>query len=196
MTKHYEIEAWTKHEPRESKDWADILEAWVGAVLEDHETWNESAPLSELKLFMRDIWRVRYRKLEQYGMQLRTKSVMKTERYQKVKGSLSTKIVFPADELIKNVLFPRNTLRSTRLGWLYKIVNENGGVEMTAFSQESDQDARKRLIAMKATREEYSESRRLPIYFTNCQKSPFWIQHRISKHLPLLIKSVPNGLTR
>ena len=52
--------------PDRPKDWADIVEAWFGAVIKDRLLWDEDDRLEELNLFIEQIWRLRYRGLKDY----------------------------------------------------------------------------------------------------------------------------------
>jgi hypothetical protein len=66
--KHYMLDEWVQTRPsaKRLKDWADLVEAWIGAVIKERLLGDEDDRLEELGLFIEQIWRLRYRGLKDY----------------------------------------------------------------------------------------------------------------------------------
>ena len=64
--KFYKLDEWVKTRPSCFKDWADLVEAWIGAVIKEKRLFDEKDPLEYLNFFVARIWRIRYRNLKEY----------------------------------------------------------------------------------------------------------------------------------
>lgn len=66
--KHYKLDEWVRACPRLKypKDWADLVEAWIGAIIRERLLFDENDSLEELNEFFSRLWRLRYRSLNEY----------------------------------------------------------------------------------------------------------------------------------
>jgi hypothetical protein len=64
--KFYKLDEWVKTPPARLKDWADLVEAWIGAVIKEMRLFDENDHLEDLNFFIAQIWRIRYRNLKEY----------------------------------------------------------------------------------------------------------------------------------
>ena len=92
-----------------SKDWADLAEAWIGAIVQERLLMNES--FDDLDFWLARIWRVRYRNLREYSTGLEIYC-----RHQKPGGEIvrildERKVGIPGDELLETVIRRFSTAR-------------------------------------------------------------------------------------
>jgi len=67
MGKHYKLDEWVRIQPCfHPKQWADLMEAWIGAVIKERTMYDAADPLEDLNLFLCRLLTIRYRKLEEY----------------------------------------------------------------------------------------------------------------------------------
>jgi dsRNA-specific ribonuclease len=65
LGKHYKLDEWVRIRPRHyPKHWADLMEAWIGAVIKERTLYDAKDPLEDLELFLEGLLTIRYRKLE------------------------------------------------------------------------------------------------------------------------------------
>jgi hypothetical protein len=67
LGKHYKLDEWVRIRPCfHPKQWADLLEAWIGAVVRERTLYDAKDLLEELDLFLSGLLTIRYRKLQEY----------------------------------------------------------------------------------------------------------------------------------
>ncbi len=69
LGKHYKLDEWVHIRPCFfPKQWADLMEAWIGAVVTERTLYDGNDPLEDLNLFLGGLLTIRYRNLEEYFM--------------------------------------------------------------------------------------------------------------------------------
>ena len=109
---HYQLNEWVRVPPRPShpKDWADLVEAWIGAVMKDRLLYDEDDCFEELKCFLGRLWEIRYRDLNGYfldvGSMEKERDVVKVDILEK------GPVVVPGDQLMNTVVDVTSTART------------------------------------------------------------------------------------
>src|SRR5438046_3720738 len=71
LARAYNLDMYAGKPPTRGKHWADIWEAYIGALIMERMTWSwqglQGDCLKEIKRFMFEIWRIRYRELMVYS---------------------------------------------------------------------------------------------------------------------------------
>ena len=67
LGKHYKLDEWVRIRPTSyPKQWADLMEAWIGALIKERTLYDANDPLKDLNIFLERLLTIRYRKLEEY----------------------------------------------------------------------------------------------------------------------------------
>lgn len=67
IAKYYNLQRWCSHKPRDITEWANLCEAWVGAVFLSESMWaDDFYKYTEIAEWFKEIWMIRYRGLFPY----------------------------------------------------------------------------------------------------------------------------------
>lgn len=100
---HYKLNEWVRVPPCSSrpKEWADLVEAWIGAVMKERLLYDENDCFEELNWFLGRIWEIRYRGLKEYFL-----AVGATGSNEDIGMEIIEErpVVVPGDELVATVV--------------------------------------------------------------------------------------------
>ena len=90
LAQAYNLDMYVGTPPSRPKHWADIWEAYIGAIILERTMWKchdmQGDNLKEIKTFIFDIWRIRYRELMVYSTHPGTNPHLKIETLESVRG--------------------------------------------------------------------------------------------------------------
>jgi len=114
----YGLHTWLRQAPLTNKEYADVFEGWVGAVIMDRLTWDGGGMegRDEVQRFMREVWKLRYRGLARYSRSLVMEFSPKEGEGEFIPSTEEDKIVFPLHESIQSCFAPSLNRRAAVWG--------------------------------------------------------------------------------
>lgn len=116
--KAYRLDKWMLAGPvhETDKQWADMVEIWLGAAIDERDLWQEST--GDASLFLVQLWEMRYREFELSLIPRGIESIQEEDRVSCV--STTTRVHYPDDvHFMRKLGF--NTKQSNRhIGYMVK----------------------------------------------------------------------------
>ena len=106
--KHFKLDEWVRISPSHPKDWADLAEAWIGAVVKERFLYDETDPLEELNSFLYRLWIIRYRDLKEYF--IGTAGLLNNKDVE-VEILGQREVIVPGDALMRSIIDSSATAR-------------------------------------------------------------------------------------
>jgi dsRNA-specific ribonuclease len=124
--KYFKLDEWVRISPSHPKDWADLAEAWIGAVVKERFLYDETDPLEELNSFLYRLWIIRYRDLKEYfigAARLLNNEDVEVEILHK------REVKVPGDALMRDVIDSSATARTIGFQFHVRITSKPGRPE-------------------------------------------------------------------
>lgn len=116
--KAYQLDKWALVGPvhETDKQWADMVETWLGAAIDERDLWQESK--CDASLFLVQLWEMRYREFEQSLIPRGIEDIPEEDKVSCV--STTTRVFYPDDvQFMRKLGF--NTKQSNRhIGYIVK----------------------------------------------------------------------------
>lgn len=135
------LRSWFAIPPIFPKDWADMMEAWIGTVTKERSLYSEDS-IPEVRAFLRRQWAEHYKPLLFYSTFLTFICTPKAPD----DGIVMQEISLPDDELLKKILLPKGKRDPVRVGFsaISKTQFDGNGRPFSAFGI-SERDAKSNL---------------------------------------------------
>jgi len=110
LGKHYKLDEWVRIRPCfYPKQWADLMEAWIGALIQERTLYDANDPLEDLNIFLERLLTIRYRNLEEYFLD--DANIYSSEEKVEWRSKYTRPVEVPGDSLMARTVHLNITSR-------------------------------------------------------------------------------------